>query len=97
MDSGKFIGCFAVSLAGHDKGDVFVIVGIKGAYALIADGVNRSVANPKKKNVKHLQIDKSKSVMEMAGVKKSGADNGLLTDDIIRKALLNYKTMRKGD
>jgi large subunit ribosomal protein L14e len=44
------------SLAGRDKGKFYVIIGfIDGNRALLADGRCRTVNNPKKKNLKHLQ------------------------------------------
>lgn len=43
------------SLAGRDKGRLYVIIGFAGNRALLADGRCRTVNNPKKKNLKHLQ------------------------------------------
>ncbi len=44
------------SKAGHDKGDIFFVMGrIDDDYVLIADGDRRKSEKPKKKNVKHLQ------------------------------------------
>lgn len=45
-----------VSLAGHDKGDVFVVVGTDGAqFALIANGRRRKMEKPKRKKFRHLR------------------------------------------
>lgn len=44
------------SKAGHDKGDIFFVVGVlDDEYVLIADGGRRKYDSPKKKKVKHLQ------------------------------------------
>ncbi len=52
------VGRLAYSKAGRDKGKIFVIVGIlDDAHVLIADGELRKVSNPKKKKLKHLQIE----------------------------------------
>lgn len=44
-----------LSLAGHDKGGVFAVVGTAGSqFALIADGRRRKVEKPKRKKLRHL-------------------------------------------
>lgn len=48
-------GKLAVSLAGHDKGSVFLIVREEAGSVYVADGVLRHYASPKKKNIKHIQ------------------------------------------
>jgi len=52
------IGFFAESRAGHDKGKVFVIINASNEYVYLADGKSRTIANPKRKNIKHIQIIK---------------------------------------
>ncbi len=49
------VGRFARSLAGHDKGNLYVITAREGGYLYLCDGVHRRLANPKKKKQKHLQ------------------------------------------
>ena len=47
----------ALSIAGHDKGTLFAILGFcSESYALVADGRHRKVKNPKKKKLKHLKV-----------------------------------------
>jgi ribosomal protein L14E/L6E/L27E len=53
------IGYLAYSLAGHDKGEVFLIVNEDRDYVYVADGRLRLADNPKKKNKKHIQIIKN--------------------------------------
>ena len=49
-------GQIVKSKAGHDKGDVFVVIKVLDCdYVLVADGNRRKTDNPKKKKVKHLQ------------------------------------------
>lgn len=48
-------GSIAVSKAGHDKGEVFVILKSDSEYVYLMDGRNRTFAKPKKKNRKHVQ------------------------------------------
>lgn len=49
------IGMFAISRAGHDKGQMYVILDEDGDFVYLADGKNRRLENPKKKRKKHIQ------------------------------------------
>ena len=49
-------GRAVLSKAGHDKNRFFAVVGIDGDYVLIADGHERKIESPKRKNAKHLQL-----------------------------------------
>lgn len=49
-------GNFAFSKAGHDKTQLFVIVAEEGDFVYLCDGKSRTVARPKKKRRKHIQI-----------------------------------------
>ena len=44
-------GMVIISAAGHDKGQWFLVTGVDGRYAYLADGKERKLAAPKKKNV----------------------------------------------
>lgn len=50
-------GMFARSLAGHDKGKLYVIVRVEEPYVYLADGKIRPLERPKKKKLMHVQID----------------------------------------
>ena len=49
-------GQFATSKAGHDKNQIYVIVAEEGDFVYLCDGKLRTVAKPKKKRLKHIQI-----------------------------------------
>jgi ribosomal protein L14E/L6E/L27E len=49
-------GMFARSLAGHDKGSLYLVKEIKDEYVYLVDGEIRPLARPKKKKIKHIQI-----------------------------------------
>ncbi len=51
-------GKLAISISGHDKQQVYVIIQEEDAFVYLADGVLKSVGHPKKKNKKHIQIIK---------------------------------------
>lgn len=52
------IGMFAVSLAGHDKGQMYLVIREEGDMVYLVDGKIRKLENPKKKKKKHLQVVK---------------------------------------
>lgn len=66
-------GMFARSLAGHDKGKLYVIVKVEEPYVYLADGRIRPLERPKKKKLMHVQIDHQQT--------------GITSDLEIRKAL----------
>jgi len=51
-------GHFAISKAGHDAGECYVIVSAAGSDVMVANGKNRTIQNPKKKNRVHLFVTK---------------------------------------
>lgn len=51
-------GMFARSKAGHDKGNLYLIVQAEPEYVYLADGTRRPMSKPKKKKWKHIQIIK---------------------------------------
>lgn len=79
------ITMLARSLAGHDKGKVFAVLGEEGEYLLIADGRGRTAGKPKRKKRKHVQI--IVHLPEEAGAIAAGAQQ----DADIRKLLKVYK------
>ena len=47
-------GSVVRALAGRDKDGFFVVLGVEGPYALIADGKRRRIQSPKRKKLIHL-------------------------------------------
>ena len=80
-------GMLAKSLAGHDKGKVYVIINIEETMVYLADGENRTLDKLKKKKKKHIQI--IKNVPEE--VAECYNDMEALKDEMIRKAIKVYK------
>ncbi|MFR5601894.1 MAG: KOW domain-containing RNA-binding protein [Lachnospiraceae bacterium] len=81
------IGSFARSLAGHDKGNLFVIVKENGEYVILVDGKSRTLEKPKYKKKKHVQLVYSKD--ETLSRKLSGEEP--ITDGEIRSLIRNCK------
>ena len=52
------LGMFAVSKAGHDQGQMYVVLKEEGDSVLLADGRLKTIESPKKKNKKHIQLVK---------------------------------------
>lgn len=43
-----------LSIAGRDKGRLLAVLGEEDGYYLLADGKERPILNPKRKNVRHI-------------------------------------------
>ena len=74
---------FARSLAGHDKGRLYVVLAQEGDFVLLADGKNRPAEKPKRKKTKHVQPNHSVSDY----LKEREAQGREIRNEDIRKAL----------
>lgn len=61
-------GFLAYSLAGHDKGEIYLITGETDDCVYLVNGLSRTIDRPKKKNKKHMQV-----------IKKAGSDMDIST------------------
>ncbi len=52
----QMVGKLAVSLAGHDKGSIFLVIREDGDVIWLADGISRLYQSPKRKKRKHVQL-----------------------------------------
>lgn len=80
-------GAMAKSLAGHDKGEIFVIIEDIGEYVFLVDGKLRPAERPKRKSRKHIQLihdDGEQKRQKLIQDRK-------LTDEAIRKSIQCYK------
>ena len=48
------VGRVVISSAGHDSGRRMVVTGADGGFVFVADGKERKLDSPKKKNIKHV-------------------------------------------
>lgn len=60
------VGDVVISIAGRDKGNIFLVVESKGDSVLIVNGRIRKIGIPKKKNVKHLKKVEGAKLNELA-------------------------------
>ncbi|MEG0035723.1 MAG: KOW domain-containing RNA-binding protein [Oscillospiraceae bacterium] len=74
------------SLAGHDKGRVYVVLDTNGKYAHLVDGKIRKLSSPKRKSIKHLRFGKL-GTPELA----EALSGGTATDSVIRKELAKFR------
>ncbi|MDE6923868.1 MAG: hypothetical protein K2P59_01215 [Acetatifactor sp.] len=51
----NMIGQFAISKAGHDKDNMYVIVAEEGEFVFLSDGKTKPPDKPKKKKRKHIR------------------------------------------
>ena len=85
------VGMLASSKAGHDKNTVYVIIKEESEYIYLVDGKSRTLAKPKKKNKKHIQIIKKYPETDFPERVREGK-----ADDIeIRKVLKQYQMSRE--
>ncbi|SHJ46655.1 KOW domain-containing RNA-binding protein [Hespellia stercorisuis] len=49
-------GMLVRSLAGHDKGSIYIILRVEDNHVILADGKYKTICRSKKKNRKHIQI-----------------------------------------
>lgn len=76
-------GMYARSLAGHDKGKLYIVARISGGEIWLTDGAGRNLAHPKKKKRIHIQPDFQTAPSIKALIQKQQT----LTDTDIRNAL----------
>ena len=87
MQKEVFVGSIVYSKAGRDRGKCYIIVRLdEKGYAFVSNGEEKSVASPKRKNVKHLEI---------TGERNEGIGEKLLSgkqvfDSEIKSALRAY-------
>lgn len=53
---GVSIGQVVKSIAGRDKGRLYMVVGVEGRMLLLVDGFSRKLRRPKRKNILHVQL-----------------------------------------
>lgn len=87
MDNSYKIGYFAVSKAGHDCNEIYVIINVDSEYVYLADGKFKTVDKPKKKKNKHVQI--INNIDQAIELKLS--QNKLLINEDIKRAIKLYK------
>lgn len=50
------VGSVVTAIMGHDAGERFLVIKEDDAYVYLCDGRKRTIANPKKKKKKHVEV-----------------------------------------
>ena len=82
------IGNFARSLAGHDKGQLYIIIEETAECFILADGKQKTFENPKKKNKKHVQIIKKECNEEL---KTRLQNQEAVNNEAVKRAIKLYE------
>ena len=69
-------GSLVVSIAGHDKGKLFLVVDCIDKFVYLADGKLRKITALKKKNIKHIKLVTTANLKEFADRIKMGKPVG---------------------
>lgn len=77
----QLIGSLAISKAGHDKDETFVIISEDNDYVYLVDGRNRTLDKPKRKKRKHIQPIYH---VESQIIRKLDNDEKIINEDIKR-------------
>ncbi len=84
-------GTIVFSKAGHDKGEIFVILKSDSEYVYLMDGKYRTLEKPKKKKIKHVQgvhyIDLNLS--------EKNANRETIIDEDVKRVIKLYKKLIK--
>ncbi len=80
------VGELARSLAGHDRGCVYLIVRTEGDRVYLCDGRLKKLSAPKKKNTRHIQLIHTGD----NPLKQAIAQGGSFNDDSIREFIAAY-------
>ncbi len=82
-------GMFARSLAGHDKGKLYIVLAVEEKRVVLTDGKYRPLEKPKSKNPAHIQPD-----FEQSGVFTPEAVHPDARNAAIRKAIKDKEDLR---
>lgn len=78
------IGQFVTSKAGHDKGTMYVVTALEDEFVFLSDGRLKTLDNPKRKRLKHIQPLNRTVDEKLCG---RLADGGRVYDEEIRYAI----------
>ena len=76
-----------LSLAGHDQGKLFCVIGAEEDFVLLADGKGRKLDAPKKKRRKHVRGVGTSAHPAIARLQRGAP----ITDPALRQALAAFR------
>ena len=81
---------FARSKSGHDKNQIYLIKEKDEKFVYLVNGTTRTLDMPKKKNAKHIQINKNLPI-EVTEILEEN-----LSDLTVKRAIKQYCQMNEG-
>ena len=92
------LGHYAVSLAGHDAGKIYLVVGVSEDRSgkrmlLLADGKSRPVAGPKAKKAMHVAVLKAADPSVAAKLVSGAA----VDDPAVARSIKEFRAARNND
>ncbi len=88
----SLIGRFAISKAGHDKSQIYVIIGEDAEFVTLCDGRLKTVDKPKRKRKKHVQM--MKYTVDAALLQRLFAKDKVL-DEEIKYEIKHYNNQKQ--
>ena len=82
------VGNLALSLAGHDKNQIYIIIREDDEYVYLCDGKLKPLAAPKKKNKKHIQVINKGVDAELSNRIR---ESGNVRDEEIKRTIKLYE------
>lgn len=82
------LGQVVESITGRDMCMNYLVVGFEGANVLLSNGRNRTLLNPKKKNIRHVKV--YERISEFVGNKLQRCQK--VRNEDIRQVLKNLQT-----
>ena len=82
------VGNLALSLAGHDKNQIYIIIKEDDEYVYLSDGRLKPFDLPKKKNKKHIQVINKGVDAELSNRIKEG---GSVRNEEIKRIIKLYE------
>ena len=82
------VGNLALSLAGHDKNQIYIIIREDDEYVYLCDGRLKPLTSPKRKNKKHIQVINKGVDAELSNRIKEG---GSVKDEEIKRTIKLYE------
>lgn len=86
------VGMLAISRAGHDLNQIYIIIDVDKEYVYLVDGLLRKIDNPKKKNKKHIQVIREVQI----DIAEKYRNSQKIENEEIKRTIKLYK-MRNAD
>ncbi len=82
-------GWIVRSTAGHDRGELFCVVGQEGEYFFLADGKRRKLSHPKRKKRSHTEVENRGAFLNAAIQRLQMGES--VSDRALRRALAAFR------